>query len=107
MSQPQFNVATSFLLRRHSVVSSLHVGHDSKLLSCLFSCHDVEFRSRPSIFSAQCNSYYDLKSMSRQSLLPIQSQSHFSVSIVPFNLSISGRDLTALLCFGIYVTTSI
>ena len=47
------------------------------------------------------------KSMSRPFLLPIQSQPHLSVSTVPFNFSIFGRDLTVLLCFGIYVTTSV
>ena len=106
MSRPQFNVATSFLLRCHSVVSSIHAGRDSKLLGCLFSYRDVEFRSRPSIFFALCNSCHNLKIMSRQSLLSIQSQPHFLVSIFHFNFSISGRNLTVLLCFGIYVTTS-
>ena len=85
MSRPQFNVATSFLLRRHSVVSIIRACCDSKLLGCLFSCRAVEFRSRPSIFFAQCNSCRDLKSMLRQSLLPIQSQPHFLVLTVPFN----------------------
>ena len=50
MSRPQFDVATSFLLRRHLVMLSLQAGRDSKLLVCLFSCRDVEFRSQPGIF---------------------------------------------------------
>ena len=103
--QTQFDVAISLLLRCHSVVLSLQIGRDSKLLVCLFSYRNVEFRSRPSIFFNHCNSCRDLKSMSRPSLLPIQLQPHFSVSTVPFNFSISGRDLTVMLCFGIYVAT--
>ena len=107
MSRPRFDVTTSLLLRHHSVILSLQASRDSKLLVCLFSCHDVEFRSRPSIFFNHYNSCRDLKSVSRPSLHPIQSQPHFSVSTVAFNFSISGRDLTVLLCFGIYVGTSI
>ena len=121
MSRPRLDVVTSFLLSsflpighnfsfmlRHPLVAlSFQAGRDLKLLVCLFSYHDVEFKSRPSIFFNHCNSYRDLKSMSRPSLLPIHSQPHFLVSTVPFNFSISGRDLTVLLCFGIYVVTSI
>ena len=59
----------SFMLRHHSVVLSFQAGRDSKLLVCLFSCHDVDIRSRPSIFFNHCNSCSDLKSMSRPSLL--------------------------------------
>ena len=73
----------SFMLRHRSVVLSLQAGRDSKLLACLFSCRDVDIRSRPSIFFNHCNSCRDLKIMSRPSLLPIQSQPHFSVSTVP------------------------
>ena len=98
-SQLLFHVATSL------VVLSFQAGHESKLLVCLFSCRDVNIRSRPSIFFNHCNSCRDLKSMLRPSFLPIQSQPHFSVSTVPFNFSISGRDMTVLLCFGIYVVT--
>ena len=97
----------SFMLRHPSVVSNFQAGHDSKLLVCLFSCRDVDIRSRPSIFFNHCNSYRNLKSISRPSLLPIQSQLHFSVLTVSFNFSISGRDLTVLPYFGIYVSTSI
>ena len=97
----------SFMLPHPSVVFSFQVGPDSKLLVCLFSCRDVEIRSRPSIFFNHCNSYRDLKTMSRPSFLPFRSQPHFSVSTVPFNFSISCRDLTVLLCFGIYAATSI
>ena len=73
----------SFMLQHHSVVLSFQAGRDSKLLVCLFSCRDVDIRSRPSIFFNHCNSCRDLKSMSRPSLLPIQSQLHFSVSTIP------------------------
>ena len=97
----------SFMLRHPSIVLNFQAGRDSKLFVCLFSCRDVEIRSRPSIFFNHCISCHDLKSMSRPSLLPIQSQPHFSVSTVSFNFSISGRDPTVLPCFGIYVTTSI
>ena len=61
MSRPRFDVATYFLLRRHSIVLSFQAGRDSKLLVCLFSCRDVEFRSRASIFFNHCNSCRDLK----------------------------------------------
>ena len=71
------------------------------MLLCLFSCHDQVFSLITAILVATS------KSMSRPSLLPIQSQPHFSVSTVPFNFYISGRDLTILLYFGIYVATSI
>ena len=98
VSRPRFDVATSFLLsfsllfghsfsfmlRHHSVVLSLQVGRDSKLQVCLFSCRDVDIRSLPSIFFNHCNSCRDLKSMSQPSLLPIQSQPHFSISIFQF-----------------------
>ena len=96
----------SFMLRHPSLVLSFQAGRDSKLLVCLFSCRDVDIRSRLSIFFNHCNSFRDLRSMSRPSLLPIQSQPHFSISTVPFNFSISGCDLTVLPCFGIYVATS-
>ena len=69
-----FPVATSFSYLEPPA------GRDSKLLVCFFSCRDVEFRLRPNIFFNRCNSYRDLKGMSRPSLLPIQSQPHFSVS---------------------------
>ena len=107
--QPPCFLVTSplFMLRRHSVVLSLQAGRDSKLLVCLFSCRDVDIRSRPSIFFHHYNSCRNLKSMSRPSFLPIQSKPHFSISTIPFNFSISGRDLTILPCFGIYVATSI
>ena len=76
---PQFDVATSFLLsaflllgrsfsfrlRHHSVVLSLQASRNSKLLVCLFSCPDVDIRSRPSSFFNHFNSCRDLKSMSR------------------------------------------
>ena len=118
--QPRFDVATSFLLsssfllghnfsfmlRHPSVVLNFQASRDSKLLVCLFSCRDVDIRSRPSIFFNHCNSCRYLKCMSRPSLLLIQSQPHFSVSTVSFNFSISGRNLTVLPCFGIYVVTS-
>ena len=121
VSRPRFDVATSsllssslllsnsfsFMLRHPSVVLNFQVGRDSKLLVFLFSCRNVDFRSRPSIFFNHCNSCRDLKIMSRPSLLPILSQPHFSVSTVSFNFSISGRDLIVLRCFGIYVVTSI
>ena len=121
VSRPRFDVPTSFLLssslllghsfsfmlRHPSVVLNFKVGRDSKLLVCLFSCPNVDIRLRPSIFFNHCNSCRNLKSMSRPSLLPIQSQPHFSVSTVSFNFSISGRNLTVLPYFGIYVTTSI
>ena len=120
VSRPRFDVATSFLLssslllghsfsfmlQHPSVVLNFQVGHDSKPLVCLFSCRDVDIRLRPSIFFNHYNSFCDLKSMSRPSL-PILLQPHFSVSTVSFNFSISGRDLTVLPCFGIYVVTSI
>ena len=54
----------SFRLRHHSVVLSLQAGRDSKLLVCLFSCRNVDIRSRPSSFFNHCNSCRDLKSMS-------------------------------------------
>ena len=121
LSRPRFNVVTSFMLlsslllchsfsfmlQHPSVVLNFQESHDSKLLVCLFSCRDVDIRSRPSIFFNHSNSCRDLKSMSQPSLLPIQSQPHFSVSTVSFNFSISGHDLTVLPCFGIYVATSI
>ena len=107
VSRPRFDVATSFLLRRHSIVLSLQAVCDSKLVVFLFPCYDMEFRSRPSIFFNHCSSCRDLKNMSRPCFLPIQSQPHFSVITFPFNFSISGLDLTILLYFGIYVATSI
>ena len=54
-----------FMLRSHSVVLSLQADRDSTLLVCLFSCRDVVIRLRPSSYFDQCNSYHDLKSMSR------------------------------------------
>ena len=86
MLRPRFDVTTSFLfssslllvhsfsfmLRHPSVVLNFQAGRDSKLLVFLFSCRDVDIRSRPSIFFNHCNSWHDLKSMSRPSLLPIQ-----------------------------------
>ena len=121
VSRPRFNVATSFMLsaslilghgfsfrlRHHSVVLSLQAGRDSNLLVCLFSCRNVDIRSRPSSFFNHCNSCRDLKSMSRPFFLPIQSQPHFSVSTVSIQFSISGHDLTVLPFAEIYVTTSI
>ena len=97
----------SFMLRHPSVVLNFQAGRDSKLLVFLFSCRNVDIRSRPSILFNHYNSCRDLKIMSRPSLLPILSQPHFSVSTVSFNFSISGRDLTVLPYFGIYVATSI
>ena len=121
VSRPRFDVATSFLLssslllghnfsfmlRHPSIVLNFQAGSDSKMLVCLFSCCNVDIRSRLSIFFNHCNSCRYLKSMSRPSLLFIQSQPHFSISTVSFNFSISGRDLNVLPCFGIYVVTSI
>ena len=97
----------SFMLRHPSFVLNFQAGRDSKLLVFLFSCRNVDIRSRPSILFNHYNSCRDLKIMSRPSLLPILSQPHFSVSTVSFNFSISGRDLAVLPCFGIYVATSI
>ena len=77
------------------------------MLVCLFSCRDVDIRSRPSSFCNHCNSCRDLKSMSRPFLLPIQSQSHFSVSTIFIQFSISGCDPTFLPFAEIYVATSI
>ena len=119
VSRPRFDVETSFLLssslllghsfsfmlRHPSIVLNFQAGRDSKLLVYLFSCRNVDIRSQLSIFFNHCNTCRDLKSMSRPSLLPIQSKPHFLVSIVPFNFSIFGRYLTVLPCFGIYVTT--
>ena len=73
MSRPHFCcqplcflvTAPLFMLRCHSVVLSLQEGRNSTLLVCLFSCHDMVNRSRPSNFFNQCNSCRDLKSMSR------------------------------------------
>ena len=121
VSRPRFNVATSFLLsaslilghgfslrlRHHSVVLSLQAGCDSNLLVFLFSGRDVDIRSRQSSFFNHCNSYHDLKSMSRPLFLPIQSQPHFSVSTVSIQFSISSRDLTVLPFAEIYVAASI
>ena len=87
VSGPRFDVATSFMLssslllghsfsftlRHPSVILNFQAGRDSKLLVCLFSYRDVDIRSRPRIFFNHCNSCRDLKSMSRPSLLPIQS----------------------------------
>ena len=97
----------SFKLRHHLVVLSLQAGRNSNLLVCLFSCRDVDIRSRPSIFFNHYNSCRDLKSMSQPFFLPIQSQPHFSVSTVFIQFSISGCDLTVLPFAEIYVTTSI
>ena len=121
VSQPLFDVETSFMLsaslilghsfsfklRHHSVVLSRQAGRDSNLLVCLFSCRNMDIRSRPSSFFNHYNSYRDLKSMSRPFLLPIQSQPHFSVSIVSTQFSIYGHDLTVLPFIEIYVATSI
>ena len=121
VSRPQFDVMTSFLLsaslllghsfsfrlRHHLVVLSLQAGRNSNLPVCLFSCRDVDIRSRPSSFFNHCNSCCDLKSMSRPFFLPIQSQPHFSVSTVFIQFSIFGCDLTILPFAEIYVTTSI
>ena len=121
VSQPRFDAVTSFLLssslilghsfsfrlRHHSIVLSLQAGCDSNLLVCLFSCRDVDIRSRPSIFFNHCNSYRELKSMSRPFFSLIQSQPHFSVSTDSIQFSISGRDLTVLPFAEIYVATSI
>ena len=77
--------APLFMLRRHSVVLSLQEGHDSTLLVCLFSCRDVVIRSRPSNFFNQCNSFRNLKSMSRPDcsyfLLKYLSRPQFHVAI--------------------------
>ena len=97
----------SFKLRNHSVVLSLQAGRDSNLLVCLFSCRDVDIRSRQSSFFNHCNSCHDLKSMSRPFFLPIQSQPHFSVSTVSIQFSISSCDLTVLPFPKIYVATSV
>ena len=121
VSRPRFDVATSFLLstslilgrdfsfrlRHHSVVLSHQVGRNSNLLVFLFSCRDVDIRSRPSSFFNHCNSCRDLKSMPRPFFLPIQLQPHFSVSTVSIQFSISGRVLTVLPFAEIYVATSI
>ena len=97
----------SFRLRHHSVVLSLQTGRDSNLLVCLFSCRDVDIRSRPSSFFNHRNSCRDLKSTSRPFFLPIQSQPHFSVSTVFIQFSISGCNLTVHPFAEIYVATSI
>ena len=121
LSRPRFDVATSFLLsaslilfhrfsfrlRHHSVVLSLQASCDSNVLVCLFSCRNVDIRSRPSSFFNHCNSCCDLKSMSQPFFLPIQSQPHFLVSTVSIQFSISGRDLAVFPFVEIYVATSI
>ena len=91
-----FNSCHSFLfrLRHHLVVLSLQAGRDSNFLVFLFSCRDVDIRSRPSSFFNHCNSCRDLKSMSQPFFLSIQLQPHFSVSIVSIQFSISGHDLS-------------
>ena len=115
VSRPRFDVATSFLLsasliyghdfsfrlRHHSVVLSLQAGHDSNLSVCLFSCRDVDIRSRLNSFFNHCNSCRD------HFFLPIQSQPHFSVSTISIQFPISGRDLTVLPFDEIYVATLI
>ena len=80
-SQPPFHVATSFL------GFCLHASCNSKLLICLFSCCDMGLRLRPGSFVSYCNSYRDLKSMSRPFFLPILSQPHFLVTIVSTQFS--------------------
>ena len=80
-SQPPFHVATSF------VVFCLHVSCDSKLLICLFSYRDMGIRSRQGHFLSYCNSYRDLKSMSRPSLPPILFQPYFLVTTVSTQFS--------------------
>ena len=118
--RPRFDVVTSFLLstslilghnfsfrlQHHSVVLSLQASRDSNFLVCLFSCRNVDIRSRLSSFFNHHNSCRDLKSMSQPLFLPIQSQPHFSVSTVSIQFSISGRDLTVLPFAKIYVVTS-
>ena len=121
VSRPRFDVATSFLfstslilghsfffrLRHHSVVLSLQAGRDSNLLVYLFSCRDIDIRSRPGSFFNHYNSCHDLKSMSRPFFLPIQLQPHFLVSTISIQFSISSRDLTVLPFTEIYVANSI
>ena len=64
--QPLCFLCSFFLKLRHLlVVLSLQAGRDSTLLVCLFSCHKVVIKLRPSSFFNQCNSCRDLKSMSR------------------------------------------
>ena len=58
-----------------------------KLLIYLFSCHDIGIRSRQGCFFSYCNSYRDLKSMSRSFFLPILSQPHFLVTTVSTQFS--------------------
>ena len=96
VSRSRFDVATSFLLsaslllghsfsfrlRHHSVVLGLQVGRDSILLVYLFSCRDVDIRSRPSGFFNHCNSCRNLKSMSQPFFLPILSQPCFLLTTV-------------------------
>ena len=71
-SQPLFHVATSFL------IFCLHASCDLKLLICLFSYRDMRIRSRLGHFFSYCNSYHDLKSMSRP-------RKHFA-TVLSFNL---------------------
>ena len=97
----------SFRLQHHSIVLSLQAGCDLNFLVFLFSYRNVDIRSRPSSFFNQCNSFHDLKSMSRPFFLPIQSQPHFLVLTVSIQFSISDRDLTILPFAEIYVATSI
>ena len=79
VSRPRLDVVTSFLLssslllghrfsfmlQHPSVVLSFQAGCDLKLMVFLFSCRNVDIRSRPSIFFNHCNSCRDLRSMSR------------------------------------------
>ena len=121
VSRPRFNVATSFMLstslllgrslffrlRHHSTVLSLQAGRDSKLLVCMFSCRDVDIRSRPNSFFNHCNSCRDLKSMSR----PFFSSHPVPTSFLSLNsfhsISYFWFDLTVFPFDEIYVVTSI
>ena len=99
VSQPRFDVATSFMLstslllgrsfsfrlRHHSVVLSLQAGRDSKLLVCLFFCRDVDIRSRPSNFflttSNVCrdlNSYVTTSNVCHDKVIFLSAFNHYN-----------------------------
>ena len=80
-SQPPFHVETSFL------VFCLHASYDSNYCSVYFLVMTWGIRSQQGCFFSYCNSFRDLKSMSRSFFLPILSQLHFLVTIVSTQFS--------------------
>ena len=78
VSQPQFDVVTSFLLSATDSRSQLPFSCcDLKLFVCSLSCRDMGFRSRHQLFLLLAEIYVATLKSCQTSILPILSQPHF------------------------------